>query len=284
LPPVVITVGTMTDKAEWQGRVGDSWAAQWPRTDRSFSALTAKLVAAIAEFGDAHRVVDIGCGAGELSIKLRDAFPNAALLGLDISPELIAVAKQRATDRAQLDFAVADTATWQNPAFVSDLYVSRHGVMFFDDPVAAFSNLAASATPEARMVFSCFRAPAENAWAAEIGKLLPHNPGADPRAPGPFAFADREYVKGILAAAQWTNIEFEAVDFDYIAGAGVDPVGDALDFFRHIGPAARAIRTLEGAARSNFLEQLRDVIAAHRQGEAICFRAAAWIVRARKHI
>lgn len=272
----------MTDKAEWQGRVGDSWAAQWPRTDRSFSALTTKLVAAIAECGDAHRIVDIGCGAGELSIKLRDAFPNAAVLGLDISPELIAVAKQRTADLPQLDFAVADAAAWQNPAFVPDLYVSRHGVMFFDDPVAAFSNLAAAAAPDASIVFSCFRSPTENAWAAEIGKLLPHNPGGGARAPGPFAFADPEYVGGILETAGWTNIEFDAVDFDYIAGTGLDPVGDALDFFHHIGPAARAIRTLEGAARSNFLEQLRDVIAAHRQNEAICFDAAAWIVRARK--
>lgn len=272
----------MTDKMEWQGPVGVSWARQWQRTDRSFTPLTERLVARILECESAQRIADIGCGAGELSIKIADARPSARILGLDISADLIAAAAERGNSRPNLNFAVADASNWQDTAFAPDLYVSRHGVMFFDDPVAAFRNLAASASENAQLIFSCFRSPAENAWATRIAALLPSAPSGDPHAPGPFAFADQERVKNILTEANWKDIAFEAVDFDYVAGDGEDPVADALDFFGHIGPAARAIRTLEGESRAAFMGSLRHLAETHLHDGAVRFSAAAWIVTARK--
>lgn len=271
----------MTNKTEWQGQVGSSWARQWQRTDRSFAPLTARLIERILET-DAQRIVDIGCGAGELSIRIADARPDAQLLGLDISADLVAAAAERGAGRPNLEFALSDAASWNGASFVPDLYVSRHGVMFFDDPVAAFTHLALSASETAGLVFSCFRSPAENAWASRIGALLPSAPPADPHAPGPFAFADPDHVHGLLSAAGWTDIGFEAVDFDYVSGSGADPVGDAVDFFGHIGPAARAIRTLEAEARAAFLARLRDLAEAHLVDGAVRFAAAAWIISAQR--
>ena len=272
----------MTDKMEWQGPVGVSWARQWERTDRSFTPLTETLVARILESGRAERITDIGCGAGELSIKIADARPNARVLGLDISADLIAAATERGNNRPNLNFAVADASDWQDTAFLPDLYVSRHGVMFFDDPVAAFHKLATSASENAQLVFSCFRSPAENAWATKIAALVPSAPTGDLHAPGPFAFADQGRVEGILTAANWNHIAFEAVNFDYVAGDGEDPVADALDFFGHIGPAARAIRMLEGESRAAFMNSLRHLAETHLHDGAVRFSAAAWIVTAKK--
>jgi SAM-dependent methyltransferase len=273
----------MTSKIEWQGQVGNSWATQWQRTDRSFADLTVQLVKTILSQGIARNITDIGCGAGELSLQLTSAMPQTHVLGLDISTELIATAQIRAAKSPHLAFTCADAATWHDPTFIPDLYVSRHGVMFFDDPLAAFANLAQAAVPGAGLVFSCFRAAAENAWAREIGALLPPPVSAgDPKAPGPFAFADADYVHGLLTQAGWTGVHFEPVDFDYVAGAGEDAVGDALDFFHHIGPAARTIKTLEGAARADFIEQLRTLAAQHLHDGTVRFSAAAWIVRAHK--
>ena len=272
----------MTDKSEWQGQVGSSWARQWQRTDRSFAPLTAILLERISRFADARRIADIGCGAGELSIKLAVACADTEVLGLDISADLISAASARGSHHPNLRFAVADASTWSDPSFAPDLYVSRHGVMFFDDPVAAFSNLHGSAAPRANLVFSCFRSPSENAWASKIGALVPSAPAANPHAPGPFAFADSAHVAGILSAAGWGDIAFEPVDFDYVAGSGEDPISDALDFFGHIGPAARAIRMLEGDARKQFLDRLRMLAESHLQQDKVRFSAAAWIVTAKK--
>mgnify|MGYP003378074219 CR=1 FL=1 len=277
-----LTVPSMTDKMEWQGQVGSSWAREWQRTDRSFAPLTQRLIERIIVAGDAERIADIGCGAGELSIKLADALPATDILGLDISSDLVAAATNRGSSRSNLKFAVADAATWRDPHFAPDLLVSRHGVMFFDDPVSAFANLADSASDKARIILSCFRSPAENDWAREIATLLPSAPASDPDAPGPFAFANADRVKAIFAAASWSDVAFEAVDFDYVAGSGADPVADALDFFGHIGPAARAIRLLEGDAQTAFVSRLRELAEAHLQDGAVRFAAAAWIVTAQK--
>jgi SAM-dependent methyltransferase len=271
----------MTDKLEWQGRVGISWAEQWQRTDRSFAPLTQRLVEVILASTDGNSIVDIGCGAGELSIKLATARPDASVLGLDISADLIDAAIARSSS-SNLSFAVADAANWRDAASAPDLYISRHGVMFFDEPVAAFTNLAAAAAPKAKLAFSCFRSPAENDWAKKIGALLPATPAGDPHAPGPFAFADPEHVRAILTKVGWSDIAFEAVDFGYAAGEGDDPVSDAMDFFGHIGPAARAIRSLTGDARTDFLNRLRTLAQAHVSANTVRFAAAAWIVTAQK--
>ena len=271
----------MTDKLEWQGRVGSSWAEQWHRTDRSFAALTQRLVEVILASGDQRSIVDIGCGAGELSMMLAAAKTQATVLGLDISADLIDAAIAR-SNNSNLSFAVADAAHWRDAAFAPDLYMSRHGVMFFDNPVAAFTTLANAAAPDAKLIFSCFRSATENDWASKIGGLLPASSAANPHAPGPFAFADPDRVREILTNARWTNIAFEPVDFDYIAGEGADPVSDAMDFFAQIGPAARAIRTLDGDTRTNFVNQLHALVQEHVNGDTVRFAAAAWIVTAQK--
>lgn len=272
----------MTDKTEWQGRVGTSWAAQWQRTDRSFAPLTKRLLDAILAQGDHRSIVDIGCGAGELSIAVASATPLATVLGLDISADLIGVAAARGADTANLRFSVADAAAWRDANFAPDLYVSRHGVMFFDDPATAFTNLADVAAPNVKMIFSCFRSPAENDWARKIGALLPSTPDSNPHAPGPFAFSDPDHVRDILSDSGWADIAFEPVDFDYTAGEGHDPVSDAMDFFAQIGPAARAIRPLSGDTRTDFLNRLRALAEAHVTENAVHFAAAAWIVTAEK--
>lgn len=225
-------------------------------------------------------MLDVGCGAGELSLAVARARPRARMLGLDISSDLIDAARARAgSETAQIQFELGDAAHWADPEFTPDLLISRHGVMFFDDPPAAFAHLRAAAAPDARLVFSCFRSPRENPWASGITELLGVPPG-DPFAPGPFAFADPQHIEEILAQAGWGQIDFEPVDFAYVAGHGADPVEDALGFVARIGPAALALRQLEGAARDSALARLRNWFGGHRSGDLVALTGAAWIVTA----
>ena len=273
----------MTDKAEWQGGVGRSWADEWRRTDRSFAELTPRLLEAIAAL-PGRDVVDIGCGAGELSLAIADGRPGAHVLGIDVSADLVATATIRAQGRRNCAFALADAAAWQPDRGAPDLYVSRHGVMFFADPVAAFAHLAKVAQARASLCFSCFRSPRENEWAKGIAALLPPGGGAppDPHAPGPFAFADADRVRGILGRAGWRDVAFAPHDIRYLAGVGGDPVGEALALFARIGPAARAMRELPEIERPAFQARLRGFVEEHRRGDTVAFAAATWIVTATK--
>lgn len=273
----------MTDSSEWTGPVGAAWAQEWRRTDRSFGPLTERLLDC-AWIGDFAQALDIGCGAGELVERLAAAHPRARLTGLDISGELLAIARERCADLPNARFAQGDAARWRAaPGEVLDLLISRHGVMFFVDPTAAFAHLRAQCTPGATLRFSCFRAQADNAWATALEAAVARPQSeADPAAPGPFAFADRDRVSGMLVAAGWDAITFESFDYAMVAGEGDQAVEEAFVYFQRIGPASRVLRDLPAEARPAALDRLRATIAAHHHDAGrVALPAAAWIVTAR---
>ncbi len=275
----------MTTAYDWTGRIGDVWAEEWRRTDRSFANLTPHLNAAIlaAATPQTGRIIDIGCGAGATSLAAAQALPTAHVTGIDLSSTLIEIAKHRAKTQTNATFECADiTAAAPNYAPI-DLYVSRHGVMFFADPIAAFAIFAEAAAPAAALVFSCFADRAANRWATEIVTAT----GGDADAPastmpGPFAFADPSHVAAILQKSGWYVASPQRVDFAYRAGEGADPVADAVDYFRRIGPAASAIRDAAPEERERHIARLTQVCDRYRSGDTVEFPAAAWIWTARK--
>ncbi|THD36566.1 MAG: class I SAM-dependent methyltransferase [Sphingomonas sp.] len=272
----------MTSNLEWAGRVGDVWAREWQRTDRSFAGLTPHLIgAALALAPEKGKAIDLGCGAGETTIALASARPKLEVAGVDLSADLITIARWRGAGHANLTFRVGDTAALK-PASAVDLFLSRHGVMFFDDPVAALSAIRRAGTPDARLVFSCFRDPGLNPWSHLLDDPGAPAPAASPvYAPGPFGFADRDLTAGILTRAGWVDAEAVPVDYTYIAGAGDNPVDDARLFFSHIGPAARALADVAPDQRAVLFDRLDTALAAHESEGQIKFPAAAWIWTAR---
>jgi len=271
----------MTTGNEWREAVGRSWAENYRLTDRAFAGLTERLLSRIGGC-DGKQALDIGCGAGEVSLALARGNPGAKVTGVDVSPHLIEAAWQRGAAMGNVEFVLADAATWKPELFAPHLLVSRHGVMFFDVPVMAFANLRAISASQARMVFSCFREARHNPWASELASILKVPAPGSSTAPGPFAFADTGHVHGILDNAGWREVEFEEVDFAYIAGVGDDPVTDALEFFKRIGPAAPLLRSLSGDEREQAESWIREWLEEHRSGNLVAFPAAAWIVTASK--
>lgn len=175
-----------------------------------------------------------------------------------------------------MTFVHGDAVAGASKCAPVDLYVSRHGVMFFDDPVAAFTTFRNAASPGCRIIFSCFRDWTLNGFAYEMTRIS-DNVAPIAGAPGPFAFADKDKVARILTDSGWKNAEAEAVDISYIAGEGDDPVGDAVSFMLRIGPASRAIADAAEDQRPELIDELRRICEEHRQGDRVLFPAAAWI-------
>ena len=271
----------VTDHRDWTGKVGSIWAQEWRRTDRSFIELTPRLLAAI-EAEPFRHALDIGCGAGETSCALAKAHPDRSITGVDIAPDLLDVARERGSAFANLAFVEGDAATTAFD-FAPDALVSRHGVMFFADPVAAFAHLHAVAAPSARLTFSCFRKRAENEWVGATLAALPDppSPPLDPFEPGPFAFGERDRVATILRDAGWRDIAFDAVDYRMIFGAGADPIADACDYLTRVGPTATPIAALAPSARQATLERMAQRLETYLAADRIAMPAAAWIVTAR---
>jgi SAM-dependent methyltransferase len=270
------------DASEWTGKVGSVWAREWARTDRSFSELAPLLheqVLAALPAGKAVRLVDIGCGAGHTSISIAKARPDADIVGIDISGDLVAIAEERAAGIKNLRFLTGPADQIAQSLAPVDMFASRHGVMFFADPRAAFAAFRRAAPPGARLVFSCFRGIADNPWAFEVVRAAAGGdvPRAEGYVPGPFAFADPEFVSDVLTHAGWQVDAATPVDYRYVAGEGPDPVGDALSFFQSIGPAAGFLRAADDADRPAIRARIAAVLEAHCHGGTVDFAAAAWL-------
>lgn len=269
----------------WNGAAGQTWARMQERMDAVLTPVTAGLLS-LAAPQPGEDVLDIGCGSGETTLALAGAVgDDGSVLGLDISEPLLERARERAEELlSDAEFRNADASQFDaESGFV--LIVSRFGVMFFDDPTAAFTNLHRLAAPGGRLCFACWQPPSENLWAtlatSALVDILPPSPPSDPLAPGPFAFADPERVHEILAAAGWQDIAFHALPFGMVVGVGDDPVASAVQFNLRIGPAARSIREagpdVEPAAKLALAAALKPYLA----DGVVSLPAAIWLVSAR---
>lgn len=266
----------------WNGKAGQTWVQRQDRIDGMLTPITQALLARAA-VAPGERVVDVGCGCGTTSIEL--VRRGALVFGVDVSEPMLGLAKQRATGLKGIAFKRADAAT---QPFTPDhaLVLSRFGVMFFAAPEAALRNLRTGLIPGGRLVFVCWQAMAENAWMSTAGQaVMPFLPKPaappDPHAPGPFAFADRARLRGLLERAGYERIEID--DFRTLLHVGND-LDQAMAFQQDVGPVARALAELEGGNRERALAAAREALAKHLGPAGIDLGAACWLVSARNPV
>jgi SAM-dependent methyltransferase len=266
----------------WNGPAGEKWVRNQAVMDASLADATAGLLP-LAAVQPGEHVLDIGCGSGQLSLLAADAVgPSGQVTGADISQPLLALARQRAAGRSNVRFIEADAATH---AFAPeyDLLVSRFGVMFFDDPPAAFANIRRAARPGGRLAFVCWRPMPENEYAAmpfEIAKpLMPALPPADPHAPGPFALSDPDRLRGILAGAGFSAIAIDKLDGTMRMGETAEQAGIQAT---SLGPTARALAKMDDGVRAKVVAAVTDAFRTYPQTDGvITCRIACWLVSAR---
>jgi SAM-dependent methyltransferase len=274
----------MTSTLDWATHSGDAWTRRWRETDAGLADLGAKLNSALLEASPIgpFRALDIGCGAGTTSAQLARSRPDATIIACDISPSLVELARDRLADLDAVQLLLGDAQEVAGREGPFDLIFSRHGVMFFTDPVRAFRDFRAAAAPGATLVFSCFEDWEANPWASELSEAAAGHPLPPPgREPSGFAFAEPDYVRQILSSAGWTAAEARSTPFRYVAGEGDEAVDQAMDYLAEIGPASRTMLALPEHERGAAMARMRHVIEHHCSGKVVEFPAAAWIWRAR---
>lgn len=237
------------DQAEfWSGRAGNAWVARQAQFDGMMTPIL-DLLLDTAKPATGERVLDLGCGTGASLLRVAAAIgPQGHVTGVDISQPMLGLARHRVTE-AGLDNVDILNADAQVHALDQgfDLALSRFGVMFFADPVAAFANIRAAMRPGGRLAFVTWAGMAANPWfkiPSEVAQAhLGPVPRPDPRAPGPMAFSESDYVLDILSRAGWGAAESRVVALD-LTPPGT--LADVADFMGREGPASRIVAHHEG--------------------------------------
>ena len=270
-------------QAELWNERGGIWVEQQALLDRMLAPFEVSLTEHVVA-GGGVKVLDIGCGAGATTLALATRVgPGGICLGVDISAPLIAAAKARARadGAAHAAFVRADAQIHPFEREAFDAVISRFGVMFFEDPTAAFANIRQAAAPDARLAFVAWRSAAENPFmttaARAVAPLFPPQPAPDPDAPGQFAFADAERVRRILTASGWRDIAVEPLGQDCVIAQE-----ELMPYVMHMGPAGAAVQNADEATREEARQRLWSAFQPFLAGGRATFTAACWWVTARR--
>jgi SAM-dependent methyltransferase len=215
---------------DWTVARGEKWRAQLAGMEATLAPVDEPLIRAL-NLDAPCRIADIGCGGGGTTLEiLRRAPAGSVVHGFDLSPALIELARScKRSDERAIAFEIADMATASAPEEPYDRLVSRFGIMFFDDPLAAFANLVRWLAPGGRFAFAVWGRPAENPWMTSVRQVVAEIiglPTLDPEAPGPFRYAEADKLLILLDRAGYG--ELDVGDW-----RGVLPIGGGL-------PAAEA--------------------------------------------
>ena len=270
----------MEQAEAWNGASGRHFVEQRERHERMRGRLTARLLGG-AQIGDGESVLDIGCGCGDVTILAARAARSGHALGADLSQIQVAEARRLATRAgvANVRFEVADAQVHRFPAGMFDLVLSNFGVMFFDDPAAAFCNLRKALRRGGRLAFLCWRGRAENPFFttgfAEAAAALNFR-----ELPGPaaaFSLADRGGTGALLARAGFGSIEFVKVDEPMLIGRDVD---DVVEYERASPSAAGLLAGLSAGQAAELDSKVRDDLTGYAAPGGLAMPGAAWLVTA----
>lgn len=214
--------------AEEHGRSGQwtqwnrrEFVSRWRDVEPSNAPVSAALFGALG-LQPGESVLDIGCGGGQTTLDAAAQVGSAGhATGFDISEPMIEIARERAeaAGASNVRFLAGDAQDDVPEGGPFDAAMSRFGVMFFENPAVAFGNIRRQLKPGGRVAFATWQELSKNRWfpgavLAKYRKGPPPPPGSRPQ-PGPFALADKAYMRSILAEAGYTNIELAAHGYEW---------------------------------------------------------------------
>jgi SAM-dependent methyltransferase len=225
--------------------------------------------------GPGDVVLDVGCGAGQTLLQLAERVgPQGRVIGVDIAPQLLAIARQRTRPLGQMVRLIeADAQSVSLPTGGADAVFSRFGVMAFNDPVAAFVNFHRILKPSGTLALCCWRSLEEN----ELDCLPLSAAGLVAMVdPTPFSFADPEHMRRTLEAAGFGDITVRPHD-ERVSSGDLDAMTSVL---LTVGPLGKIVRE-NPQLRATAEPRLRQALAAMGDPSYVQLLASVWIVTAK---
>jgi SAM-dependent methyltransferase len=276
----------------WNGPEAAHWLDHEARYEAMLSPFTVHLLRAGAvECTD--RVLDVGCGCGSSTRAAARLAAQGHALGVDLSHELLSRARYRARQEGlvnvSFEHADAQVHAFASPRF--DVAISRFGVMFFEEPTVAFSNLARSIRPGGRLAVVCWAGALDNEWVVVPGAAAaehvplsdlddPGGPGHEvkPR-PGPFSLADSDQLSLILVRAGFVRIETRPLSVPLLLGSDIT---DTVEFLKSTGMGQTLLKGTSAQTIALVTETISAALEPYLTGRGVELGSKSWLVTAHR--
>ncbi|MER5388344.1 class I SAM-dependent methyltransferase [Saccharopolyspora sp. NPDC002686] len=265
----------------WDGNQGEFWTSRADRFNEGVAGYQDRFLDA-AEIDRASTVLDIGCGSGQTTRDAARRAVDGSVLGVDLSSSMIELARRLAArdELSNVAFEQVDAQVHDFPEQHFDVAISRHGVMFFGDPLAAFRNIARAVRPGGRLALLTWQPVERIEWMIAFrtllaaGRELPLPPSTGP---SPFSLSDPDAVRELLSAAGFDDVQLHDLAEPMYFGRDVD---DACDFIAE--QHAWLLADLDADDKSRAIADLRADLADHQTERGVLYDSAAWLVEARR--
>ncbi|HUF96904.1 MAG TPA: methyltransferase domain-containing protein [Ilumatobacter sp.] len=269
----------------WNGGESVHYVNNAERYDRQLARFSDVLLDRARITGD-DTVLDVGCGCGITTLRAAQSARRA--LGLDISHPLVDIATERAgaAGASNVEFIVADAQTHGLGEGEFTMILSQFGLMFFDDPEGAFSNLRRSLTSTGRLLFVCWQELDSNEWLAVVARAVAEHVdipefGGRSGGPGMFALKRPDETTELLEAAGYTQVLVEPI-LTTVLLAGGGNLDDSIDFLLGMGMVRGLLGRLDRDTRETAIADIRsDLAERYEAGVGVTLGAAGWLVSAR---
>ncbi|HJP75736.1 MAG TPA: methyltransferase domain-containing protein [Pseudonocardiaceae bacterium] len=265
----------------WNGYEGQHWADEYKRYNQANDGMNQPLLEAAAITGT-DRVLDIGCGTGRTTRLAARIATHGHATGIDLSGPMLARARglAEAEGIGNVTFHQGDAQVYPLPDNGFDVAISRGGVMFFDDPMAAFGNINRALRPAGRLAFV---APKDNSMSGDFARALAplwhlmRQHAKRSTSPGPTSLGSPDRIAEVLGAAGFTDVDSTSITVGMVFG---DNPADAAEFMFAMGPMRF---NLDGVAPDDIDHTKAEVIDSlrpYQQAEGVRLTVEMWLVRA----
>lgn len=241
--------GTQIDAAEFRAGQRRDWgnAAQgwhnWQEPMQRATARVSERLVEMAEIEPGDRVLDVAAGLGEPALTAAGvAGPEGKVVATDISPEMLAFARERAGAAGieNIEFLEAGASSLEFPPESFDAALSRWGIIFEPEAEAAAARIRRFLKPGSRMAISSWgppeRVPMLGLPMREIMtrlNLAPPPPGT----PGPLSRPTPEAIAALLEGGGFSDVEIDELEV-VLEWASAD---EFTRFTSEIAPPIRAL-------------------------------------------
>ncbi|MGW2181061.1 class I SAM-dependent methyltransferase [Streptomyces sp. NPDC001732] len=273
------TIANRQQAEAWNDWEGVLWAEHPERYNGMMGSFNAPLLAA-ADITAQNWVLDVGCGTGQTTRLAAQRAYDGNVVGIDLSEPMLERARRDAAAEGldNVTFEQGDAQVHPFPDRGFDVLISRGGVMFFADHVAAFTHLRHALVPAGRLAFLGPQpAGPDSAYARATAALSPFLREASPASRGMGSLLDPARIRQVLAASGFTDIEVAPVEAPMTFGANA---GDAADFIFSMGPTRYNLRNVDPTTITRIRAEVHDALTEFETAEGVCIPGAVWIVTA----